>query len=200
MLYRGFRRVQSAQDVLSIDLLNLDEKAKHGGFEVGFVFRNNGLKVYVWTTWIYEFEEARKSDAGWVLITDKKGNTLYFAHPFHRTKNFVDTVVRYARVAKYKIEHRPLCTECNRFLDIVQGRAIKSRYWKCDHVAEHRDGKPVNLNWDYGLPEIARQYLQAHRKKRAADKLRREAKGIIVKTPAVITRFNAKMKQKLKTK
>jgi len=115
--------------------------------------------VTIWTTWLKEQRQARKIDAGWIVIS-KGDKALYFSHPIHRTKNFVKNLLNQAWIAWYRVKNRPQCPICGSFMEIAFGRGVKSRYWLC------RQDK-VRLDWDYGLPERAKKYLKNLRKIRA---------------------------------
>lgn len=119
----------------------------------------------MWTTWLEKERSAREEDAGWVLIAEGD-KVLYFSRPIHRTKNFLRNLSMQARIACWKVRHRPLCPECQNFMDIVQGRAMKQRFWRCGRRELHKGGKNRFRRWDYGLPEEAVAYLKPIRRRR----------------------------------
>lgn len=162
---RGFRKISNAEFLTEFQRLGLKAPRYRNGREVGYIFYANQYVVVVWTTWLEKEKVARDEDAGWVLIAEKD-KVLYFSHPIHRTKNFLQNLLMQARIACWKVRHRPLCPECNNFMDIVRGRALKQRFWKCGHKELHENKTNRFRSWDYGLPEEAIQYLKTIRKKR----------------------------------
>lgn len=162
---RGFRKISSSEFSLQFRRLGLKAPRPRFGRELGYLFYANQYTVLVWTTWIEEQQVAREEDAGWVLIAERD-NVLYFSHPIHRTKNFIQNLLMQARIACWKVRHRPLCPACNNFMNIVRGRALKQRFWKCGHRELHAGGKNRFRSWDYGLPKEAIKYIRPIRKKR----------------------------------
>jgi len=181
LLKRGFRRITRLEKEKQFVLLGLMPPRRGSGEEArapeaGFRFDANGLTVSVWTTWLPEFKKVRKEDSGWVLISE--GNTvLYFAQPLHRTKNFKTNLLKRAWLARYRVLHRPLCPECNRWMSIARGKGIGSRYWRCDNIGQHTNGKAQGLDWDHKLPPKAKKEVKRHRKERARNRQRRRAQG-----------------------
>lgn len=146
--------------------------------QVGFVFYAYGLRVCVWTTWLKKQDKPKKSSEAWVIIEDKN-KALYFSHPIHRTKNFVINLLRQAQIARTRIINRPLCPKCNdwTWMKIVQGRSVKSRYWRCSRKAYHKNNKPEYLDWDCGISDADKAYLKPIRKKRAKYRKKRKKQG-----------------------
>ncbi|MBU4351289.1 hypothetical protein KKH63_03100 [Patescibacteria group bacterium] len=175
LLRRGFRKVSSVEFKKDFQRLGLKAPSPREGREVGFVFTANGLDVNVWTTFLEEEGRARESDSGWVLIKDAD-DTRYFAHPLRRTKNFLRNLLWHACIAKWRVEHRPLCSVCKNRMRIARGKGMKARFWKCVRPAFHI--KAVSLPWDYGLPQEALDFLRPLRKRRARyyAKLRKQGK------------------------
>lgn len=162
---RGFRRISSPEFTLQFSRLALVAPRPRFGRELGYLFYANQYTVLVWTTWLEKEQKAREEDAGWVLIAEGD-KVLYFSHPIHRTKNFLYNLLMQARIACWKVRHRPLCPECHNFMNIVRGHALKQRFWKCDRKELHAGGKNRFRSWDYGLPEDAIKFLRPIRKKR----------------------------------
>ena len=154
-------------------------RPREGGREVGFIFKANGLKVTVWTTWLLRAQRARETDAAWVIISDEE-KVFYFSHPIHRTKNFIDNLLKQAWIAMYRVKNRPRCRKCGKFMQITHGQGAKSCYWSCLNRHKHDDNKKVHLNWDYNLPIKAKQYLKRLRKKRAVYRKQRRASGLSI--------------------
>ena len=165
LIHRGFRRISGPEFSSQFRRLGLKAPRPREGRELGYLFYANQYTVFVWTTWLLEKKVAREEDAGWVLIAEKD-KVLYFSRPIHRTKNFIQNILMQARIACWKVRRRPLCPECHNFMDIVRGRALKQRFWKCNRKKLHAGGKNRFRSWDYGLPEEAVKYLGSIRKKR----------------------------------
>lgn len=165
LIKRGFRRLSSPEFSLQFKRLKLKAPRPRLGRELGFIFYANQYTVMVWTTWLLKEQVAREEDAGWVLIAEGD-NVLYFSHPIHRTKNFLHNLFMQARIACWRVRHRPLCPECRNFMDIVKGKALKQRFWKCSRTKLHAGGKNRFRSWDYRLTEEALEYIRPIRKKR----------------------------------
>jgi hypothetical protein len=60
-------------------------------------------------------------------------------------------------------------------MNIVNGKGLKSRYWKC---LSKTCKNPEREDWDHGLPSEALEYVKERRKKRAQyrKKVREEGK------------------------
>lgn len=165
LVKRGFRRISRPEFSLQFRRLELKAPRPRSGRELGYLFHANEYTVFVWTTWLEAEQVAREVDAGWVLISGGD-NVLYFSHPVHRTKNFLQNLLMQARIACWKVRHRPLCPECNHFMDIVRGRALKQRFWRCGRKELHTNGRDKSRSWDYSLPEEAFKYILPVRKRR----------------------------------
>lgn len=177
-----FRKLATSEWRSDRTRLGLEAPSPRRGREIGFCYIANGLEARVWTTVLAGEGCAREQDAGWVLV--KEGDTVkYFSHPLHRTKNFLDTLLWFARIARWRVRNRPLCPMCKARMDIVRGKGIKSRYWKCSRQTH----KPVSLSWDYGLPEEAQKFLRAYRKRRKQGRQKRKVAGKKIDT-AVLRR------------
>jgi hypothetical protein len=162
---RGFRRILGPEFSKQFNRLGLKAPRPREGRELGYLYYANEYTVFVWTTWLLKEQAAREEDAGWILIAERD-KVLYFSHPIHRTKNFLQNLLMQARIARWKVVHRPLCPECLHFMSIVRGQALKQRLWKCDRKESHAGGKNRFRSWDYKLPEEAVKYLKSIRKKR----------------------------------
>lgn len=173
LLRRGFRK-RSRKEFRS-DFRRLEPKppSPRPGREAGFTFSANGYEVVVWTTFVESAQVARNRDAGWVLI--KEGDeVLYFSRPIHRTKHFLHNLLLQASIARARVLHRPLCPDCSASMDIVAGKTLKARFWKCTKPA-HR--KPVHLPWDYGLPMEVLPYIAKIRQARKRYRQKLKAQG-----------------------
>ena len=156
--------------------LKLEAPRPRKSRETGFTFSANGLEVYVWTTWLAREEEARESDAGWIVIT-QNGQSLYYSHPINRTEDFLKRLGRFAWIGKRRVTHRPQCRICGTFMDITEGHYLKQRYWRCNSPAWHPSAKSRRLEWDAPLPPKARELMKTIRAKRAKDKRRAKRKA-----------------------
>ena len=167
---------------LGLELTRHQRKAKG---EVGYEFTKNGLTVHVWSSWVEEDGKANKNDYGWILISNGDP-AKYFAKPFRRTEGFVTKLLSYAWISQWKVIHRPLCSECKRFMDItspnLKGRPLeefltrlRQRFWVCNNPEAHE--KPVYLNWDAGLGPKAKAFLAQRRKETAAYNKKRKLEG-----------------------
>lgn len=187
MKLKGFNAYYPKDFKIDKERLGLVSPRKKTGSQVKFYYTKNGLTLVVCSTFDPIANEALPKRNGWVLIKegdDKK----YFAHPFYRTEGFLRRVYYYAIINKCRIDNRPVCPRCKKFMDIVHGKGIKSRYWKCsnpNHEVETKD-------WDHGLKKWMKDYLETIRKARAKQKKKYEItqaeKGKVV-IPAVLRRL-----------
>jgi hypothetical protein len=160
--------------------LNLKAPRPQPGQEAGFIFippngknaggeQSNDLYVCIWTSWLRREEEARKSDPAWVLIARRNSDEkpFYFSHPTLRTKNFFRTLAQRAWITAWRVQHRPHCPACNALMEIAKKRGeLKQRYWRCNLLDRHADGKPHWYRWDIGLPPRAQTLVSTWRAKR----------------------------------
>ncbi|MBI2033590.1 MAG: hypothetical protein HYT13_00620, partial [Candidatus Liptonbacteria bacterium] len=176
LIKRGFREVSSVEFRKDFSRLKLKAPSPREGREVGFRFWANSLEVKVWTTFLSARGRSRESDAGWVLILDGD-EAQYFSHPLRRTKNFLHNLLWFAGIAKWRVEHRPLCPVCKKYMRIRGARAFRAKLWECVSSTFHKD--PVRLSWDYELPQWAMDFLRPFRRRRARyyAKLRAEGKA-----------------------
>ena len=176
----GFRIIGGIDFYKSFQRLGLSNFRGRFGREVGFTFSANGLNVFVWTTFLTVEDVARDEDSGWVLITNGD-QVKYFSHPLMRTAGFLKKLLKYAIIAKRRVQNRPLCPVCKGFMKIVRGRGLKSRYWKCPkHHSQVKD-------FDNGLTEKMKNFLKAERKARRHYRANLKKQGKKV-TPAILIR------------
>ena len=171
--FRSTSKIEFQKDFLR---LKLEAPRPQPGREAGFMFFANGLTVRVWTTWLRFEGKAREVDAGWVLIADGD-QALYFNHSRRRTKHFLENLFMEATLAHTRVLHRPLCPACNQLMNIVRGKALKSRYWRCDRVECHEDRKPRTKSWDHGLSKEEKLYVKNLRKQRKKYRATQRKKG-----------------------
>jgi hypothetical protein len=139
--------------------------------------KENDLKVIVWPTFRADNFEPKKKDSGWVIIVKKhdKSGKLYYSSPeIRRTSGFVLKLLRRAWIAMYRIEHRPKCRVCGKYMQIT-GRGIKSKYWRCINKSEHEE--TIREEWDYNIPPIAQKFIDTLRKQTAKYVARRKKSG-----------------------
>lgn len=167
--------------------LGLVSHRKKSGSQVKLRYHNHGLTLKVCTTADSQLNEPLPKRYGWVLIDDHD-EAKYFSHPFLRTEGFLRRVYYHTIINKYRIDHRPICPCCKKYMDIVRGRGVKSRYWKCPN----HDHEPETMGWDENLPQWMQNYLKPIRKARAKQKKKYEIaqaeKGKVV-IPAVYRRI-----------
>jgi hypothetical protein len=138
--------------------------------EEGLEATHRGLTAHVWTSWIAEDQAIRDHDYGWVLITE--GDTIrYVAKWFMRSEHFLDHLFAYARIALEKIRNRPLCPSCGRFMYIRSGIGAPT-YWVC---RQHRPWE--TMDWDCGISEEDKAFLQIRRKETREYNKKREKAG-----------------------
>jgi len=166
--------------------LGLKAPRPQTGREVGFTFWANDLTIFVWTTWLAESQTIRESDAGWVVIIQEK-KAVYFSHPLYRTKKFFLNLLRQAWLARWRAVNRPLCPECKKYMRIVRGLALKSRYWRCSNYADHALKKAICVDWDLNLPPEAKKYVDSARKARAKYRKKMKENGRSI-YPAILRR------------
>lgn len=146
--------------------------------ELGLAFDKDDLGVVAWTTWLPASQQARENDRGWIII-EQAGKRRYVLS-LRRTKNFTQHMILEARIARCRVRTRPVCETCKVGMNIVYGRGIGARYWRCP-ICRARE------SWDHkrflevlsSEPEAAR-YLARRRKKRDAgqEKCRKAGKPI----------------------
>ncbi len=147
--------------------------------EIGFRYTENGYTIKVWTSCLRRVVEQCRAepllsqnvtvgrptskDAGWIVVVDSTDQSQYFARKTHRTKGFVETLLRRVWITQFKVRNRPLCKTCGKFMKIfVQDDG--GTFWACFRKGLHDDGNPRWEDWDCGLPPRARRYAKAWRK------------------------------------
>ncbi len=185
MGYREFTTGDSKKEFLR---LNLSPPRPIVGREVSFSYKarekGNNYTVILHTTYLKASKKWRdkETDAGWNLITEGD-KAKYFAKPFSRTKGFILKFLRYAWVSRWKVEHRPLCPECQALMHIAKKDDKRQYYWICRNNIRHTEDKPVFLPWDFGLPLKATAFVKVRRAYTARYKKKVKKSGLKV-TPA----------------
>lgn len=134
-------------------------KQAQTGMEIGYKYTTPTIpvQVIIWTTYVAGNQQARASDAGWVLIVEKKTRKpIFFSFPIHRTKNFLKTLTRYIEVFIEIVTQWPTCATCAQSLTIkpVSG-VLLGKTFACPqgHVVR---------GWIYqGVSDSSRKFLEA---------------------------------------
>jgi hypothetical protein len=184
MTAEGFRIIPGPEFTKSFQRLGLSNPRKRTGREVGFTFSACGLTAVVWTTFLCAEKRARDQDTGWVLIA-QGDKVKYFSHPMMRTSGFLDKLFIYARIAKQRVENRPLCPTCCAYMEIAMCKGLKSRYWRCSR--KFHKNFTENINWDIGVSPSLVKFLESERRarRRYREQLKKEGKEV---TPAMLKR------------
>lgn len=150
------------------------------GREASYRYTNSGYTAKLHTTYLEKESKWRDSgtDSGWVLIVE--GDTaLYFARPFKRTANFITNLLSYAWVTKWKVDNRHICPVCQSYMDIHRKPETRQYFWICRKSAFHPiSQKPEFLDWDYGLPKKAQEFVNIRRDATARYKAKNVELGI----------------------
>lgn len=163
------------------------------GREASFITYNHGLNSLIWVSYDEVHKEWREVDLGWGLI--RKGDKRqYCSKPLRRTPNFIQALLKRARVNKWRVDNRPLCPYCGAYMDIYERKDKKDKkptgqyLWACFKRDKHENKEPVFVGWDKigsekKLPAEIEDYVLMMRK-RVADYKERNRKLGIVRTPA----------------
>ena len=135
--------------------------------EVGFKYFENGLMVKIWTSCLRsQVAKCRREpsisddvivsrpsgkDMGWVVIADEFNRAQYFARPTLRTKNFVKTFIQRIGITIRKVQYRPICEECGKWMKVFR-KLNRATFWACFHQrTAYERRKPVWRDWDFAL-------------------------------------------------
>jgi len=188
LLDMGYREETTTYSKRLFERLNLIPPRAITGKEATYIYKSreqgNNYTVIIHTTYLKASKKWRDkdTDAGWCLIAEGD-QAKYFAKPFLRTKGFILKFLRYAWVTKWKVDHRPLCPQCQDFMHIVKKVEPRGYYWICRNNVRHNEDKPVFSPWDFGLPLKASKFVSIRRDyaKRFHAKNKKEGKVV---TPA----------------
>jgi hypothetical protein len=160
----GYHRVTRGDFYRTLVRLDLSAPRSIEGKEASYRYTNNNYTVKLHTTFLEKEKKWRdkSTDIGWILIVEGD-EAKYFARPFQRKKGFVLKFLRYAWITKWKVDHRPLCPECNGYMDIHRKRGTRQRFWICLNKKNHSGGTPTYLSWDHELPRKASEFLEIRR-------------------------------------
>lgn len=135
-------------------------KQSQTGIETGYKYANpkSPADVVIWTTYVAGNQQARESDAGWVLLIERTTRKpIFFSFPIHRTKNFLATLTRYIEVFIELADNWPApCPKCSQVLTIkpVPG-VLLGKTFACPQNHRVR-------GWIYqGLSEASKKFLEA---------------------------------------
>ena len=188
LLKLGFREMSRREVLDEVIAHGVKAYKKSTEAEKGFIYSQKGLSVKVWTSCerskvddcarrfkeLPVFREAigeevvsrsKGKDMGWVLITDLRNKAQYFAVPFHRTLNFIVSLCETARITQIRVQNRPLCIECKKYM-AIHVEKNRATYWICRESSKHSSQKALFEDWDCGLPEKAKTAAMRRRKKR----------------------------------
>ena len=209
LLRLGFREMSRREVREEVIAHGLKKYKKSTEAEKGYVYTQKGLTVKVWTSCerskvddcalrYEEFPVLREAigdeivsrpkgtDMGWVLIVDSRNKAQYFAVPFHRTLNFVVSLCETARITQLRVQARPQCKECQKYM-VIRVEETRATYWACFQTAGHGTSKAFFLDWDHALSPKAKAAAMRRRKKRKAwqkAKLKLRDEGKKVPQPA----------------
>ena len=183
LLDMGYLEETTTYSKRLFDRLNLVPPRTITGRESTYIYKSreqgNNYRVIIHTTYLKASNKWRdtSNDAAWCLIAEGD-QAKYFARPFLRTKGLVLKLIRYAWVTKWKVDHRPLCPQCQDFMDIVKRVEPRGYYWICRNNVRHDENKPVFSPWDFGLPFKASKFVDIRREytKKYNDKNKKEGK------------------------
>ena len=184
VLSMGYRENTTTNIRRLFERLEITPPRKVIGREVTYSYKSreigNNYTVILHTTYIRASKKWRETDtdSGWCLIIEGD-KAKYFAKPFLRTKGFILKFLRYAWVTKWKVDHRPLCPECQAYMQIAKKKDKRQYYWACHKNTIHAENKPVFSSWDFGFPlnatkfvNIRREYtIRYHRKNKKEGKI-----------------------------
>lgn len=189
LLGLGYHKMTRSDQKKSFQRLGLIPPREVTGREVTYFYTNHGYTVILHTTFLAKEKKWREAgdDSGWNLI--KEGDkALYFAKPFQRKKGFIIRFLRYAWISKWKVDNRPLCQECNGYMNISRKKGSRQYFWMCFNYEKHPERKAIFLPWDYLLPKKATSFLKIRRSYTARYKAKNKKEGIERKPAALIRR------------
>jgi hypothetical protein len=162
---------------------------KKSGTELAFVYDrpNHPIRVVIWTTYVAGSQSARKQDAAWVLLVDKRSpdKPIFYSFPVHRTKNFFERFEKYIAAFISLVDTWPdPCIHCNQEPTIrtIPGNELLQYAFVCSE--HHR----LPRTWLYqNLPDEHRLFLEKAYRDYASYRSRNAEQGI-VRTPRVFIR------------
>ncbi|MEK7154003.1 MAG: hypothetical protein AAB792_00400 [Patescibacteria group bacterium] len=176
LLRHGFKSPQPG-DLLKERIYRLVPPRRIDGCETPFVFKDNGLEAWIWTSWLKSENRARENDPAWAIIV--QNDTLHYARePIKRTAKFKERLMNWAWIIWRRVKGRPGCSECGLFMEIsYRHGVIGARFWRCNNLRRHTSGKAVCLDWDFNMPPKAKKMLEMRRKAKEKYRKKRRAQG-----------------------
>ena len=180
-LAHGCVEIQGREVIRMIQVYGLRRHRVIVEGEVGFKYFENGLMVKIWTSCLRsEVERCRREplisgdiivsrppgeDMGWIVITNEFNRAQYFARPTLRTKNFVRTLIQRAGITIRKVQYRPTCEICRKWMVIFR-KPTRATFWACFHrqTPFHFGSKPAWKGWDFALTKRMRMIVVAWRR------------------------------------
>lgn len=184
----GFLSVEISDQKKLFYRLGLIPPREITGREKTYAYHNHGYTVIVHTTYLEKEKKWRDTgtDSGWVLIREGD-EAVYFARPFKRSKGFILKLLRYAWITKWKVDHRPLCSECKGYMSIHRKKGTRQYFWICNKNEYHKELNAIFLPWDYMLPKKASDFVAIRREITEKYKEDNKKKGI-TRTPSPLLR------------
>jgi hypothetical protein len=184
-----YQEIQSWIDTIPQDHARASIRTPKSGTETCYVYDRAGhpVRVVIWTTYVAANEQARTSDAGWVLLIDKRKPSapIFYSFPVHRTKNFLVTLKKYVAAFIALVDTWPEpCTTCGKTVTIrnIKGEALLQYAFMCPK--RH----PLKMHYLYqNLPNQHKTFLEARFKKYAEYREKLAAEGKVV-VPRVFIR------------
>ena len=192
MLAMGYRLKSHRQLKIDFKRLDLSAPRKKKGREATFLYGNNFLQAVAHTTFDLDNQEWREEDLGWHLIKEKD-RIKYFSKPLRRTKNFISNFLMRARVNRWRIDNRPICPECKRFMEIktrwtynheeFRWESTGQYFWGCLQKDNHQDNRLISVGWDdigpkKEIPKDLGKYVKEMRRRVASHRRREKLLGI----------------------
>ena len=178
-----FRPIEDHEKFSDMKRLGVKFERKIKGNEFGLTYQANGWKLYIWTSFIYSKNESRDIDAIWIIILE--GDKKIYVAKLYRTPTWHSRTLLHAIAAKARVEFRPLCPDCSRYMNI-RTNTHNAHFFACFNCGGHGNKKAKFLSWDEPLKKLkplvkekVEKYLSEIRKRRDKHKKNMLAKGKI---------------------
>lgn len=175
MQYRGFIsflielnfvKVGSREELRQLRSRGISEdqppRPQAGKGDVWIYYTRNGYKVVV-QTGVSTQPFKMLSNPAWVIIENEKGDSVFYAPPLHRTKNFLKNLLNQTAILQKIVEERPLCI-CNADMNIVKGEFLREYKLECSNICDtsvkHTNSIEVYESIWQKLPKKLRTYLK----------------------------------------
>jgi hypothetical protein len=129
-----------------------------------YEYTNNGYTIRVQISFLkkeQKWEDNGRSMARIMIF--ERGVEKYCTKPLQGLSDFVWTLLRYAWVTRWKVNHRHHCPECRAFMNIQKKENTRQYMYICDKNEDHSTGEAVFYSWDHGLPLKAKEFLKIQR-------------------------------------